>query len=142
MIGLDTNVLVRYLTQDDPAQARQAGELIESFTADHPGFVSLVALVELTWVLQSCYQVKRQNLVKLLKLLLGTKELIIQDAAWVWRALRRFDTTTADFADCLIEHCGRAVGCQSTVTFDRQAIKAAGMIPVAQAKIGKVKGKL
>ena len=55
MIGLDSNVIVRYIAQDDPVQSRKATRLIESLTADEPGYVSLVSVVELAWVLTGCY---------------------------------------------------------------------------------------
>jgi predicted nucleic-acid-binding protein len=127
MIGLDTNVLVRYVTQDDPVQSRKASELIESLTTLSPGFVSLVSVVELVWVLQSCYQCAKGELVTVLETLLRTRELTIEQAEIVWQALRKFTTSKADFADCLIERCGHSAGCEYTATFDLNAAKATGM---------------
>ncbi|KAB0565187.1 PIN domain-containing protein [Pseudomonas palleroniana] len=127
MIGLDTNVLVRYVTQDDPAQSPKACELIESLTTLSPGFVGLVSVVELVWVLQSCYQCTKSELVTVLETLLRTRELIIEQAEIVWQALRRFIASKADFADCLIERCAHSAGCEYTATFDLDAAKATGM---------------
>jgi predicted nucleic-acid-binding protein len=127
MIGLDTNVLVRYVTQDDPVQSAKAAQLIESLTAASPGFVSLVSVVELVWVLQTCYQSAKGEVVTVLETLLRTRELTIEHAEVIWQALRRFTTTKADFADCLIERCAHAAGCEYTATFDINAAKAAGM---------------
>lgn len=127
MIGLDTNVLVRYVTQDDPVQSPQACELIESFTAFSPGFVSLVSVVELVWVLQSCYQSAKSEVVTVVETLLRTRELTVEHAEVIWQALRRFSANKADFADCLIERCAHAAGCEYTATFDLNAAKAAGM---------------
>ena len=127
MIGLDTNVLVRYVTQDDPVQSPKASELIESLTTFTPGFVSLVSVVELVWVLQSCYQSAKGDIVTVLETLLRTRELTIEHAELIWQALRRFTASKADFADCLIERCGHAAGCEYTATFDLNAAKAAGM---------------
>ena len=127
MIGLDTNVLVRYVTQDDPVQSATASNLIESLTVVSPGFVSLVSVVELVWVLQSCYQCTKTQLVAVLETLLRTRELIIEDAELIWQAVRRFTTTKADFADCLIERCAHAAGCEYTATLDIDAAKAVGM---------------
>lgn len=127
MIGLDTNVLVRYVTQDDPVQSPKASELIESLTAFAPGFISLVSVVELVWVLQSCYQSAKGDVVTVLETLLRTRELTIEHAEIIWQALRRFNASTADFADCLIERCAHAAGCEYTATFDMNAAKAAGM---------------
>lgn len=81
MIGLDTNVLVRYVTQDDPVQSPKASELIESLTSVSPGFVSLVSVVELVWVLQSCYPSAKSDVVTVLETLLRTRELTIEHAA-------------------------------------------------------------
>lgn len=127
MIGLDTNVLVRYVTQDDPVQSPKASELIESLTTFSPGFVSLVSVVELVWVLQSCYQSARADIVTVLETLLRTRELTIEHAEIIWQALRRFTVSKADFADCLIERCAHGAGCEYTATFDLNAAKAVGM---------------
>ncbi|MGE1155045.1 MULTISPECIES: PIN domain-containing protein [Pseudomonas] len=131
MIGLDTNVLVRYVTQDDPVQSPKASELIESLTQLSPGFVSLVSVVELVWVLQSCYQCAKGEVVAVLETLLRTRELTIEHAEIIWQALRRFTANKADFADCLIERCAHAAGCKYTATFDLNAVKAAGMKQLA-----------
>jgi predicted nucleic-acid-binding protein len=127
MIGLDTNVIARYITQDDPVQSAAATKLMESLSADAPGFVAMVVVVELVWVLQSCYRGKRDEIVRVLETLLRSKELIVERAEFVWQALRRFSAGHADFADCLIERCGHAAECQYTVTFDQNAASAAGM---------------
>ncbi len=127
MIGLDTNVLVRFITQDDPVQSPKASELIESLTALSPGFVSLVCVVELVWVLQSCYQSAKSEVVTVLETLLRTRELTVEHAEVIWQALRRFAANKADFADCLIERCAHAAGCEYTATFDATAAKMGGM---------------
>lgn len=127
MIGLDTNVLVRYITQDDPVQSAQASELIESLTTVSPGFISLVSVVELVWVLQSCYACAKRDVVSVLETLLRTRELTLEHAEVIWQALRNFSVGKADFADCLIERCAHGAGCEYTATFDANAAKAAGM---------------
>ncbi|AGE24975.1 type II toxin-antitoxin system VapC family toxin [Pseudomonas poae] len=127
MIGLDTNVLVRYVTQDDAVQSARASHLIESLTAASPGFVSVVSIVELVWVLQSCYQSAEADVVLVLETLLHTRELTIEHADIVWKALRKFIASKADFADCLIERCAHAAGCEYTATFDLDAAKTTGM---------------
>lgn len=127
MIGLDTNVLVRYVTQDDPVQSPKASRLIESLTTASPGFVSLVSVVELVWVLQSSYQSAKSEVVAVLETLLRTRELTVEHADVIWQALRRFTSTRADFADCLIERCAHAAGCEYTATFDVSAAKATSM---------------
>lgn len=127
MIGLDTNVLVRYLAQDDPEQSALATELVEGLSADEPGHISLVALIEAIWVLESCYAMDKPGLCSLLAQLLQSQELVVQDAATVWKALRAFQAGAADFADCLIERSCAACGCTATLTFDRAAARTAGM---------------
>ena len=127
MIGLDTNVLVRYLAQDDPKQSPKATRLIEALTVDAPGYISLVSVVELVWVLTDCYASTKSELCEVLETLLRTKGLVVAHADTVWKALRLFKESKADFADCLIERSGSEAGCSHTTTFDRDAAKHCGM---------------
>ena len=127
MIGLDTNVLVRYVMQDDPRQSQKASRLIESLTSEAPGFVPLVALIELVWVLTSCYELTREQVAQALDALLRAKEIVLERAEQVSQALRTFGASGADFADCLIERTSAATGCEKTMTFDIAAAKFAGM---------------
>jgi predicted nucleic-acid-binding protein len=127
MIGLDTNVVVRYLTQDDPAQAATAVKVMDSLSSDSPGFLSLIVMVELVWVLEAAYRFKKKEVEHVLETLLRSKELVIERAEIVAQALRKFSASRADFADCLIERCGHAAECEHTVTFDRNAAAGAGM---------------
>jgi predicted nucleic-acid-binding protein len=127
MTGVDTNVLVRYIMQDDAKQAPIATRFIEALTAEDPGFVPLVCVVELAWVLSSAYGLARQELVQAFETILRTKELVIERAEIVWRAVRAFHSSNADFADCMISHSAHSFGCEMTMTFDRAAAKTAGM---------------
>jgi predicted nucleic-acid-binding protein len=129
--GLDTNVLIRYIMQDDPRQAAAATRLIESLDANDPGFVPLVAVSELAWVLAGAYDLDRRQLVEALAALLRTRELVVEHAETVWKALDRFGESSADFADCLIERSAAGAGCTRTMTFDRAAAKQCGMTLVA-----------
>jgi predicted nucleic-acid-binding protein len=131
MIGLDTNVLVRYMMQDDAKQSPRATRLVESLSADAPGFVPLVAVVELAWILSSAYDLEREQLVQAFEGLLRTKELVIERAEVVWQALRAFQSANADFADCLLARSAASAGCEKTMTFDRGAAKSAGMTLLA-----------
>ncbi|MDH6301241.1 putative nucleic-acid-binding protein [Polynucleobacter sphagniphilus] len=79
MIGLDTNVLVRYIAQDDPKQSAVATNLINSLTKERPGFISVVSMVELVWVMQSCYKATKMEIVTILETILATRELIIEN---------------------------------------------------------------
>jgi predicted nucleic-acid-binding protein len=131
MIGLDTNVLVRYIMQDDLKQSPLATRLIESRSVESRGFVPLVSVVELFWVMSSAYELDRGQLIAALEGLLRTKELVVERAEIVWKALRIFQTANVDFADCLIERSAAAAGCEKTMTFDRGAAKSAGMTLLA-----------
>ena len=130
MIGLDTNVLVRYVMQDDPRQSPRATRLIEALTPDEPGFVPVVALVELVWVLSGSYALSRAQIATVLDTLLRSKELVVDRAEFVTQALHRFTGTGADFSDALIERIAAAAGCSTTVTFDAGALKSAAMAAV------------
>lgn len=127
MIGLDTNVLVRYIMQDDPKQSPKASALMESLNADNPGFITLVSIVELYWVLSTSYELTGQQVKQALEALLRSKQIIVDRADQVLRGLRVFDDGKADFADCLIERTAVSAGCKQTMTFDVGAAKYAGM---------------
>jgi predicted nucleic-acid-binding protein len=127
MIGLDTNVLIRYLTDDDPSQTALANAVMDSLTPEAPGFLSTVVIAEVIWVLERFYRFSKSETIQTLETLLRSKELIVERAEIVGQALGNFKTTRSDFADCLIERTGHAAGCHHTVTFDRRAASAAGM---------------
>lgn len=130
MIGLDTNVIVRYIVQDDVTQSALATRLIESLSPAQPGYISIITLIELVWVLQGAYQARREDIITTLDSLLKTKEILIAQADIVAQALRTFSHSKADFSDCLIERLGHAALCEYTVSFDKGAIKHAGMKPL------------
>jgi predicted nucleic-acid-binding protein len=127
MIGIDTNVVVRYLTKDDPIQTTLAVKTIRSLNADEPGFISLVTIAELTWVLETCYRFDKVELVEVLDTLVASQEVKLERAEVVSQALRMFAAGTADFSDYLIERSGHAAGCMYTFTFDQEAASSAGM---------------
>ena len=121
MIGLDTNVLVRYLAQDDPDQAVAATRLIEGLTVEAPGFISTVALVETVWVLSKAYRISRGRLATVVEGLLRSRELVVENAEVFYLALGAFQADSIDFSDAVIAHSGKRAGCVETVTFDRRA---------------------
>ncbi len=127
MIGLDTNVVVRYLVQDDQVQARHASRLIESCTRDDPGFISIVTLAEITWVLKAAYSISRDEIANVIESLLQTETLLVQFTDIAWKALANYRAGAADFADCLIERIGAGEECVATYTFDQIASRDAGM---------------
>jgi predicted nucleic-acid-binding protein len=122
MIGLDTNVVIRYLLQDDPQQAERATAFIEQqLSVENPGYISLVVLTEIAWVLRSCYGIDREMLSRTLRVVLETRQLWVERTDLVVRALRRYADNTADFSDALIVELARDNGCSETVSFDRKA---------------------
>lgn len=127
MIGLDTNVLVRYLTQDDPAQAAAANRLIESLTVDDPGYLTVVVLVETHWVLRFTYGFARQDVLHALTNVVAADEFMIENEGAVRRALASAASAAADFADAVIAATCRQAGCADVVTFDRKASNALGV---------------
>ncbi len=120
-------MLVRYIMQDDPRQSARATALVESLDIDRPGFVGLVSVIELYWVLTSCYHLTNDQVKQALDALLRTKQIVVDRSDQVLRALRVFDAGKADFADCLIERIAASAGCEQTMTFDVNAAKHAGM---------------
>lgn len=125
MIGLDTNVLLRYIVRDDAAQAKAASRLIEErCSKERPGHVSHVVLAELAWVLGRGYGYAKAEVVKVLSAILSTAELKVQEAAIAWAALRAFQAGQADFADYLIGAANESCGCETTCTFDKRAARS------------------
>ena len=127
MIGLDTNVLVRYIMQDDPKQSPEATQLVESLEDVGSAYVTLVSMVELVWVLSAGFELTRSQVAQALDAILRTKQFKIESADQVVRALRVFKGGKSDFADCLIERSANSAGCEKTMTFDVDASKHAGM---------------
>jgi predicted nucleic-acid-binding protein len=127
MIGIDTNILVRYYAQDDPIQSRVATEFLEEELQSEPGYVSLVVIAELVWVLTSIYKLDKMRLSDILGNLLAAEELQIEQTEVFSSALRRFEKTAAQFTDLLIASAARHTGCLETFTFDQNAAKRAGM---------------
>ena len=134
MIGLDTNVLARYLAQDDPRQSSRATKLIEqAITAEEPLFINHIVLCELAWVLSRAYALGREELARILEKILLAKQFEIEDKPAVWAALTEFKSSKADFADCLIGIKNIRAGCRTTYSFDQATFSLAGFPSVADA---------
>jgi predicted nucleic-acid-binding protein len=127
VIGVDTNVLVRYLTKDDEELASIASRFFEARTSADPAFVSLVAAIETYWVLRRSYKFDQQSVSRALRALLETDELVFQAPDVVRRALRQIEDGTGDFADAVIALLAIDADCDYTVTFDRAAAELPGM---------------
>lgn len=123
MIGLDTNVLVRYIVRDHKEQSEAATRLIESkCTAEHPGLVSAIVLCELAWVLTQGYGYHRDMVSRVIRRILSVQELQVENAELAWRAVRLFEQGRADFADYLIGVSNRDGNAEVTYTFDKRAV--------------------
>lgn len=125
MIGLDTNVLVRYFAQDDVKQSRLADRLIDSLTDDEPGYVSLVTLIELVWVLKAAYGRGAHEVTEVVSGLLRSGEIQLQESESVRAAISA--APNGELIDALIGQLGMRAGCTTTVTFDRSAGGLPGM---------------
>lgn len=122
MKGLDTNVLVRYLVEDDPGQTARAARFIErECSADTPCFLNRIVLCELVWVLRGAYGYERHEIVEPLKMLLQTAEFRVDAADAAWGAVRLYESGGCDFPDGYLARTNRSAGCETTVTFDRKA---------------------
>jgi len=127
MIGLDTNVLIRFFMQDDSKQYNQVVTVMNTLSADTPGWVGLAVLMELVWVLTSVYHAERADVLVVIDHLLSRKEIVIEQTDVIRHAVRIYRETNVGFSDCLIVASAHAAGCDHTLTFDRQAAKSAGM---------------
>jgi predicted nucleic-acid-binding protein len=124
MIGLDTNILLRYLAQDDPAQSPRATEIIErSLTEQEPGFVSLVSILEVVWVLKSLFKRSGQQIANDIEMLLVADTLEVQNEQDVYYAVVSLRNGIGTFEDALIGALGVWRGCSATLTFDEGAAK-------------------
>lgn len=122
MIGLDSNVLVRYLTQDDPAQSRKATQVVEAaLQAGEALYLNHVVVCETYWVLARAYAYGRAELVAVLEAVLSAAQFEFEDKNSLWQALAAFRQSGADFADCLIGVKNTGAGCTATLTFDKRA---------------------
>jgi len=127
MIGLDTNVLIRYITQDDPPQAHKATQVVEHLlTASSPGFVSSVVMVELVWVLDRAYGLTATEIAAVLERLLQIEVFAIENEQEIFTAMVALQQGQGSFADALIAAVAARAGCNRTLTFDRRAARLPG----------------
>lgn len=127
MTGLDTNVLVRYFTQDDPKQSWTATEIMEGrLTESEPGFVSLITIIETVWVLSRTYALSAGEVARVIERMLQADTLVIQNEQEVFAAVIALRTGRGQFADALIGALAGWAGCGSTLTFDKKAGRLGG----------------
>lgn len=129
MLGVDTNVLVRFLVRDDEAQFEKARKLIKREVAAGRGvLVNQLVLLETEWVLRSRYSLPKQLIIQTISGLLDASDVQFEDEAAIEEALFVWKESAADFADCLIGAKNRRLGCRATATFDVKASKLPGFI--------------
>ncbi|HEV2651512.1 MAG TPA: type II toxin-antitoxin system VapC family toxin [Rhizomicrobium sp.] len=127
MIGLDTNILIRYITQDDAIQSPKATRILErELSLQNPGFVSTVTIAETVWVLDAHYGFTGEAIAQAVETMLQVEELVFEHEPQVVAAVGHF-RQGADFSDALIAGIALRVGCSSTLTFDRKASRLPGI---------------
>jgi predicted nucleic-acid-binding protein len=127
VIGLDTNILIRYLTQDDPLLAPKATSLIERhLSLENPGYVSVVTVAEVAWVLDRSYSFSRLQISEAIDYILAADVLMVEHREHVFAAMAMLQENLGDFADVLISRLAEEAGCAHTVTFDRRAGRLPG----------------
>ncbi|MHC4873899.1 MAG: PIN domain-containing protein [Planctomycetota bacterium] len=123
MVGIDTNVLVRYITQDGN-EVKAANRFFKKCTAEEQGFISLIVLCEMVWVLSRAYKYSRNDICSIIEKVLTSQELAIENSVVAWHALRSYSQQKADFSDFVIGDIHKENGAEKTVTFDRKAAES------------------
>lgn len=126
MIALDTNVLVRFLVQDDPTQSGLATAVFEQLTEDGPGFVSREVMIELVWVLERAYRLSRAEIAGALDGMIASTDLVVEGADGIALALELYRHDGFGFADLMIAGAARRAGASELLTFDRKAASLPG----------------
>lgn len=130
MIGIDTNVLLRHILQDDPRQGPIASGFLAERNPGDPAFVSTAVLLELVWTLRRRYGFPQAAVSRLVLSMSRSTDIVLQDAVAVRRAVWDASDGNADIADAIIAHAAVDAGCDGVVTFDRRAQRLPGMLPV------------
>jgi predicted nucleic-acid-binding protein len=131
MLGVDTNVLIRYLIRDNQPQYEKARRLIDrEVSKGDPLLVSLLVLLESEWVLRSRYGLPKSEIVAAFSAMLQATDLVFEDEPSIEHAIYLWKDSSADFADCLIDARNLRLGCRATATFDGRALRLAGFVAV------------
>jgi predicted nucleic-acid-binding protein len=129
MLGIDTNVLVRYLVRDDEQQFERVSRLIKrEIAAGAAVYVSLPVLLEAEWVLRSRYRLRKVEILAAISALLDSTEIQFEDEPAIEESLKYWSEGVADFADCLIDAHNRRMGCRATATFDEKAARLSAFV--------------
>lgn len=127
MIGVDTNILVRYFTQDDPQQSQIVETLFDQYLNKSQSiFINNIVMCELIWVLDSGYKYSKSQITKTIMQILSTKEFAFEHHSLLWLALESYESSNVDFSDALIAQLNKSHKCSMTYTFDKQALKLEG----------------
>ena len=125
MIGIDTNVLVRYITQDDEAQASLATDYIENYcSTGNKIFINHIVICELVWILKKCYKLSKQRVINVVEHILKISQFSIENPQIIWQALSDYKKAPADFADYVVSRTNKFYNCDETITFDQKAGKS------------------
>lgn len=131
MIGLDSSVIIRYISKSHDAVTQdltqRAVTFVDSLSVECPGFITLVSLVELVATLQTGYMFKKGEVIEFIETLLRSKEMVVENAEIVWQAVRVFAASEAGFSACLNERNARSAGCRYMVSLDPKAAKYGGI---------------
>lgn len=128
MIGLDTNVIVRFLVQDDEKQSKAATTFMNSLTPQEPGYICREVIIEVVWVLERAYHLSRKQIVPAIEGLISSKELVIENGERVGLALNRYLKGGAGFSDLMILMAAGDANCSGLVTFDKTLAKDSKVI--------------
>ncbi len=122
MLGLDTNILIRYIVHDDPVQSPLVSRFLkQKCSEEKPCYISHIVLCELVWVLESAYGYKREQVAETLKLILEIRHFCIGEQESAWSALKAYCSGSADFSDLLLGETNKLYGCETTITLDKKA---------------------
>jgi predicted nucleic-acid-binding protein len=122
MIGIDTNILIRYITQDDEIQSELATKFIEkNCTGSKPGYINQIVICEIIWVLRRAYGYDKKIVIQVVEKLLRSSEIVVENSPNIWKALNEYENGNADFSDYLIALSNNNAGCDFTITFDKKA---------------------
>lgn len=133
MIGVDTNILVRYFLQDDPDQCSAVNRFFEKAESNADTlFVNAIVLCELCWVLERVYGYPKTDIAAILEKMMRSPYFIIENVESVWEAMIAYANSGIDFADLLIGKINHRSGCGHTVTFDKKASKLSEFLLLSQ----------
>ena len=121
MIAIDTNVLIRLIVEDNDIQSSKALKFVRK---QGEVFISAIVVCEATWILESCYNLKKAELINVFENMLRVDQFNIEYSEAIWLALNEYKRINADFSDCIIGAIAKTNDCHPVVTFDKKAAKS------------------